>query len=193
MVTARLLWAAAHGSRGKQREVEGDEVACHVLEDGTWAWGGLVCSALEEVKQKTWRLDAPSLRPKMRSRREEGGGGRAGFRASPPPPWAPHFSSVSYWNTPSSLGRGRREEQVKDRTGDIGWHIRNLLELVSWAGTWQSSRELLVIQSFKICTTHTQKMGCVWGWGMFCTVPSCKTNRKTGPPVTVTTVNFSVN
>ena len=34
MVTVCLLWATAHGSRGKQWEVEGDEAACHVLGDG---------------------------------------------------------------------------------------------------------------------------------------------------------------
>lgn len=34
MVTVCLLWAAAHGSRGKWWEVEGDEAVCHGLEDG---------------------------------------------------------------------------------------------------------------------------------------------------------------
>lgn len=35
----------------------------------------------------------------------------------------------------SGQGEEGREDQPKGGARDIGWHIRNLLELVSWAGT----------------------------------------------------------
>lgn len=58
-------------------------------------------------------------------------------------------------------GKEEREEQLNKSTGDIGWHIGIVLELVIWAGMWWNSGELLTTQSFEICTSHAQKMACV--------------------------------
>lgn len=78
----------------------------------------MVYAALEKVKQKPLQPDAAALRPKMKSRREEGRGGRAGFRsrvvAKPAPGELPIFLLLATItpppHPPSSLGRGRREE-----------------------------------------------------------------------------------
>lgn len=127
-------------------------------------WGGLVNPALEDAKRKTLQPSATSFCTKMKSRREEGRGARdmtnQPLRVSP-------FLSHYYHNPPSRLVRGRREEQGKGSAEDVGWHIRNLLELDIWAGPWRGSTELLILQSFKIWISHTQKITSVWGRGMF--------------------------
>lgn len=155
-------------------------------------WGGLVNPALEDAKRKTSQPNATSFCTKMKSGREYGRGGRTGFRArdmTNQPLRVSPFLSHYYYNPPSRLVRGRREEQGKGSTGDVGWHIRNLLELGIWAGPWRGFTELLILQSFKIWVSHTQKMTSVWGRGMFSPAPACKTNRKTGWVCEITAVN----
>lgn len=126
--------------------------------------------------------------------RWKAGGRKEGKKGqgSEPGIWQNQPLSVSPFTTitqHSGQGEKGREEQLKGSVGDVGWHIRNLLELDIWAGPWQGSRELLIIQSFKICTTDGQEITPVWGQGMFSPAPACETNKKMGRGGEIPAVN----